>query len=223
MKKYTNQKGQGLVEYALLLAIVVGIGSLIYSGSGLKDSISSIFGNSSNLLGTVASASKDPSSNLSGDDRNMKWLKDTLMGYINEKWFQDQVGHALTTRKNMDFTLAKDNAIGGLSDSESNSQFMNKIDDTYLGDCSWVMTEYTENGKAYYGVSIYDPAKNGGQKLSDLTPGPNGIQGVTTDVYKVDAATGEVTKYKSNAKQNVFKKTNNKTGNTYNVIRGNPQ
>ena len=223
MKKYNNQKGQGLVEYALILAIVVGIGSFIFSGSGLKDSISSIFGNTSNLLGTVASASKDPSSNLSGDDRNMKWLQETFMGYITEKWFQDQVGHALTTRKNMDFTLAKDNAIGGLSDSESNSQFMNKIDDSYLGDCSWVMTEYTENGKTYYGVSIYDPAKNGGQKLSDLTPGPDGIQGVTTDVYKVDAATNEVTKYKSNAKQNVFKKKNNKTGNTYNVIRGNPQ
>ena len=223
MKKYNNQKGQGLVEYALILAIVVGIGSFIFSGSGLKDSISSIFGTTSNLLGTVASASKDPSSNLSGDDRNMKWLQETFMGYITEKWFQDQVGHALTTRKNMDFTLAKDNAIGGLSDSESNSQFMNKIDDSYLGDCSWVMTEYTENGKTYYGVSIYDPAKNGGQKLSDLTPGPDGIQGVTTDVYKVDAATNEVTKYKSNAKQNVFKKTDNKTGNTYNVIRGNPQ
>ena len=222
MKKYTNQKGQGLIEYALMLAIVVGIGSFIFSGSGLKDSISSIFGNTSNLLGNVASASKDPS-NISSGDRNMKWLQETFMGYITEKWFQNQVGHALTTRKNMDFTLAKDNAFGGLSDSESNSQFMNKIDDSYLGDCSWVMTEYTENGKTYYGISIYDPAKNGGQKLSDLTPGSDGIQGVTTDVYKVDAATNEVTKYKSNAKQNVFKKTDNKTGNTYNVIRGNPQ
>lgn len=223
MWKYNNQKGQDLIEYALLLAIVVGIGSFIFSGSGLKDSISSIFGNSSSLLGNVASASKDPSSNLSGDDRNMKWLKDTLMGYINEKWFQDQVGYALTTRKDMDFTKVRDDKFGGLSDSESNSNFMDKIDDSYLGDCIWVMTEYTENGNIYYGVSIYDPSKNGGQKLSDLTPGPEGIQGVTTDVNKIDTTTGDVTKYKSDAKQNVFKKTNNTTGTTYNVIRGNPK
>ena len=71
MKKYNNQKGQDLIEYALLLAIVVGIGSFIYSGSGMKDSISSIFGNTSNILGIAASDSANPSKDTV-DDRNMK-------------------------------------------------------------------------------------------------------------------------------------------------------
>lgn len=216
MWKQNNQKGQGLVEYALMLAIVVGIGSFIFSGSGLKDSISSIFGNTSKLLGTVASASKDPSSNLSGDDRNMKWLQDTFMGYITEKWFQDQVGHALTNRTEMDFTNSKDTAIGGLSDSESNSNFMGNFDWKDLGDCSWVMTEYTKDGQPYYGVSIYDPSKNGGKKLSEQ---PTGSNNIITDVYRVDPNTGKVTQVASNVNQSVFQKTD-KSGNTYNVIRG---
>lgn len=215
MKKYNNQKGQDLIEYALMLAIVVGIGSFIYSGSGMGNSISNIFGNTSNLLGVVASASKDPS-NLSSDDRNMKWLQETFMGYITKKWFQDQVGHSLTNRTEMDFTNAKDTAIGGLSDSESNSNFMSHFDWNELGDCSWVMTEYTKDGKPYYGVSIYDPSKNGGKKLSEQ---PTGSNNIITDVYHVDPNTGKVTQVASNVNQSVFKKTD-KNGNTYNVIRG---
>lgn len=217
MWKRTRQKGQGLIEYALLLAIVVGIGSILTSGIG--DSISAIFGNASNLLGTVASNTKDSSSNMSSNDRNMKWLKDTLMGYISEDWFQDQVNYAITKRDNLDFTEYRDNLFGGLSDSESNSNFMNQINDSDLGDCSWVMSEYMKDGKQYYGVSIYDPSKNGGQKLSELKPG---TEGIITDIYQVDPNTGKVTQLESNVKQNVKQKTD-KNGYTYNVIRGNPQ
>lgn len=193
------------------------IGSILTSGFG--DSISAIFGNASNLLGTVASNEKDPSSNMSSNDRNMKWLKDTLMGYISEDWFQDQVNYAITKRDNLDFTEYRDNLFGGLSDSESNSNFMNQINDSDLGDCSWVMSEYMKDGKQYYGVSIYDPSKNGGQKLSELKPG---TEGIITDIYQIDPNTGKVTQLESNVKQNVKQKTD-KNGYTYNVIRGNPQ
>ena len=217
MWKRTRQKGQGLIEYALLLAIAVGIGSILTSGFG--DSISAIFGNASNLLGTVASNEKDPSSNMSSNDRNMKWLKDTLMGYISEDWFQNQVNYAITKRDNLDFSEYRDNLFGGLSDSESNSNFMNQINDSDLGDCSCVMSEYMKDGKQYYGVSIYDPSKNGGQKLSELKPG---TEGIITDIYQVDPNTGKVTQLESNVKQNVKQKTD-KNGYTYNVIRGNPQ
>lgn len=37
VKPYLGEKGQDLVEYALLLAIVVGIGFLIYQQSGLNN------------------------------------------------------------------------------------------------------------------------------------------------------------------------------------------
>ena len=43
--KYFGEKGQDLIEYALLLAIVVGNGYLIYTTSGLNDNIQSIFSN----------------------------------------------------------------------------------------------------------------------------------------------------------------------------------
>lgn len=49
-----GQKGQDLIEYALLLAIVVGIGYLIYTTSGLQDNIKSIFSNASTLTSSAA-------------------------------------------------------------------------------------------------------------------------------------------------------------------------
>lgn len=51
-----GQKGQDLIEYALLLAIVVGIGYLIYTTSGLNDNIQSIFTNASKVTSSAASA-----------------------------------------------------------------------------------------------------------------------------------------------------------------------
>lgn len=51
-----GQKGQDLIEYALLLAIVVGIGYLIYTTSGLNDNIQSIFLNAGSVTSFAASA-----------------------------------------------------------------------------------------------------------------------------------------------------------------------
>lgn len=50
-----GQKGQDLIEYALLLAIVVGIGYLIYTTSGLNDNIQSIFTNAKSVTSSAAS------------------------------------------------------------------------------------------------------------------------------------------------------------------------
>lgn len=44
-----KQKGQDLIEYALMLALVVGIGSFIYT-QGYGDNISAVFNNTGNLL-----------------------------------------------------------------------------------------------------------------------------------------------------------------------------
>lgn len=48
-----SQKGQGLVEYALMLAIIIGSGWGIYSQTGVADSIKNVFGNASSLMETV--------------------------------------------------------------------------------------------------------------------------------------------------------------------------
>lgn len=49
MKK---QKGQDLIEYALMLALVVGIGGFIYT-QGYGANISGVFNNAGNLLEQV--------------------------------------------------------------------------------------------------------------------------------------------------------------------------
>lgn len=48
-----SQKGQDLVEYALMLAIIIGIGWGIYSQTGIADSIKNVFGNASSLMETA--------------------------------------------------------------------------------------------------------------------------------------------------------------------------
>ena len=60
VKPYLGEKGQDLVEYALLLAIIVGIGYLIYDQSNLRDSLTNIFSNAGVVAGKASTAS-DPS------------------------------------------------------------------------------------------------------------------------------------------------------------------
>lgn len=50
-----GEKGQDMVEYALMLAIIVGIGWLIYNQNGLSSQINSVFSSSKNLMSTAAS------------------------------------------------------------------------------------------------------------------------------------------------------------------------
>ncbi|CUN89215.1 Flp family type IVb pilin [Mitsuokella jalaludinii] len=52
-----RQKGQGIVEYALILAFVVGIGGVLFANGNLADSIRSVFSNVNTL---IEEASKPP-------------------------------------------------------------------------------------------------------------------------------------------------------------------
>ena len=57
-----REKGQNLIEYALLLAIIAGIGFLIYQQSFMGDSIRTVFNNAGNLMenaGSKDSAKED--------------------------------------------------------------------------------------------------------------------------------------------------------------------
>lgn len=57
VKPYLGEKGQDMVEYALMLAIIVGIGWLIYQQSGIANSINNVFTNASNLMEAANSQS----------------------------------------------------------------------------------------------------------------------------------------------------------------------
>lgn len=54
---YGSEKGQDLIEQALLLALIVAVGMLIYQTSGLKDSLVTIFTNANTVANTAASVS----------------------------------------------------------------------------------------------------------------------------------------------------------------------
>lgn len=60
VKPVLGEKGQDMVEYALMLAIIVGIGWLIYQQAGLADSIKQVFSDSSSLMTEAASKSVKP-------------------------------------------------------------------------------------------------------------------------------------------------------------------
>ena len=55
-----GEKGQDMVEYALMLAIIVGIGWMIYQQSDLANQIKQVFTDSSTLISTAAENSAPP-------------------------------------------------------------------------------------------------------------------------------------------------------------------
>ena len=61
-----GEKGQDMVEYALMLAIIVGIGWLIYQQGNLADSIKQVFSDSSDLMTEAAKTSAQPSPGTPG-------------------------------------------------------------------------------------------------------------------------------------------------------------
>ena len=204
-----RQKGNNFVEYALMLGLVVGIGWGVLGSYG--DGIPGIFGSAAELLQAGSKSDKVY-------DRHMKWLQDTLKdtkaGFQSFAGFMNGPnGNYFDKRKGPEFTTEN-----GLIDSDSKSNFVNKIDYRALQNDSWAMVGYKENGKLYYAVAIYSPDKNGGIKLADQPVGAK----VTTDVYRVDpnATTDAITRLDGNAQMKVGENTRKDgTGTKYHVLR----
>lgn len=202
-----RQKGNNFVEYALMLGLVVGIGWGVLGSYG--DDIPRVFGSAAELLQAGSKSDKVY-------DRHMKWLQDTLKD--TEAGFQSFAGfmngpngNYFDKRKGPEFTTEN-----GLIDSDSKSNFVNKIDYRALESDSWAMVGYKENDQLYYAVSIYSPDKNGGKTLAEQTVGTK----VTTDVYRVNPATGEIKRLKNNVSMQVGENTRKDgTGTTYHVLR----
>ncbi len=175
-----------------MLGLVVGIGWGVLGSYG--DGIPRMFGSAAELLQAGSKSDKVY-------DRHMKSLQDTLKD--TEAGFQSFAGfmngpngNYFDKRKGPEFTTEN-----GLIDSDSKSNFVNKIDYRALQNDSWAMVGYKENGKLYYAVAIYSPDKNGGIKLADQPVGAK----VTTDVYRVDpnATTDAITRLDGNAQMKV--------------------
>ena len=209
-----RQKGNNFVEYALMLALVVGIGWGILGSYG--DGIPGIFGSAAELL---QAGSKSTEQKVY--DRHMKWLKDTLLALAQRgtdagfQSFADYMGGTGGTyfdkRKRPEFTTEN-----GLIDSDSLSKFVGQIDSSALESDSWAMVGYKENGKLYYAVAIYSPDKNDGKTLAQQPVGTK----VTTDVYRVNPATGDIIRLDNSAQMQVGEKTRKDgSGLTYHTLR----
>lgn len=202
-----RQKGNNFVEYALMLALVVGIGWGVLGSYG--DGIPGIFGSAAELLQAGSKSDKVY-------DRHMKWLQDTLKdtkagfqsfaGYMN-----GPNGNYFDQRKGPEFTTEN-----GLIDSDSKSKFVKQIDSRALESDSWAMVGYKENDQLYYAVAIYSPDKYGGMTLADQPVGTP----VKTDVYRVNPDTGEIKRLKNNVSMQVGENTRKDgTGTKYHVLR----
>ena len=218
-----GQKGNNFVEYALMLAMVVGIGWGILGFYG--DGIPGIFDSAAELLQTGGKSDGEGKPEQDTEqkvyDRHMKWLKDTLLkgtdaGFQSFAGFMGGPnGTYFDQRKGPEFTTKKKN---GQIDSDSLSTFVNKIDSRALESDSWAMVGYKENGQLYYAVAIYSPDKNGGIKLADQPVRAT----VKTDVYLVDPdpatnATNAIRRLENNRLMQVAENTKN--GSTYHVLR----
>lgn len=216
-----GQKGNNFVEYALMLALVVGIGWGLLGSYG--DGIPGIFGSASELLQAGGKSDEDgkPNTEQKVYDRHMKWLSETLLALTKKETgagfqsFADYMGGLngayFDKRKGPEFTTTN-----GLIDSDSLSKFVGQIDSSALQNDSWAMVGYKdkENGQLYYAVSIYSPDKNGGKTLAEQTLGTK----VTTDVYRVNPATNEILRLEGNASMQVAENTR-KDGSTYHTLR----
>lgn len=216
-----GQKGNNFVEYALMLGLVVGIGWGVLGSYG--DGIPGIFGSAAELLQAGGKSDEDgkPDTEQKVYDRHMKWLQDTLLALTKKETgngftsFADYMGglngNYFDKRKGPEFTTTN-----GLIDSDSLSKFVSQIDSSALENDSWAMVGYKEKGQLYYAVSIYSPDKNGGKTLADQSVGTK----VTTDVYRVNPATGEIKRLKNNVSMQVGENTRKDgSGSTYHVLR----
>lgn len=214
-----GQKGNNFVEYALMLALVVGIGWGLLGSYG--DGIPGIFGSAAELLQAGGKSDEDgkPNTEQKVYDRHMKWLQDTLLALTQKETgagFQSFVdymggtnGNYFDQRKGPEFTTTN-----GLIDSDSLSPFVSQIDSSALENDSWAMVGYKEKDQLYYAVAIYSPDKNKGTKLTDQTVGTK----VTTDVYRVNPTTGDIIRLDSSIQMQVAEKKR-KNGTTYRVLR----
>lgn len=214
-----RQKGNNFVEYALMLALVVGIGWGLLGSYG--DGIPGIFGSAAELLQAGGKSDEDgkPNTEQKVYDRHMKWLQDTLLALTQKETgagFQSFVdymggtnGNYFDQRKGPEFTTTN-----GLIDSDSLSPFVSQIDSSALENDSWAMVGYKEKDQLYYAVAIYSPDKNKGTKLTDQTVGTK----VTTDVYRVNPTTGDIIRLDSSVQMQVAEKKR-KNGTTYRVLR----
>lgn len=170
-----NQKGQDLVEYALMLAIIIGIGWGIYSQTGVADSIKNVFGNASSLMETA----KKQGVNLNWDEIFQCLQKVQSNGNYNEN-----------PQSGMNYTRGMIQS-GWLTNEDKQNSTIGKLA-SELGATMW--TYYNGLNTAPYklgpdGGGLYWTTED---LSSGLTPeGKKGYSQQTVLSYRYDPSTGQ--------------------------------
>lgn len=126
-----NQKGQDLVEYALMLAIIIGIGWGIYSQTGVADSIKNVFGNASSLMETAKKQGV-----------NLNW--DEILKRLREVQSKDAYNSGNTT-SGMSYKRGMIQS-GWLTDEDKTDSTIGKLA-TELGATMWTFYNGENQGK----------------------------------------------------------------------------
>lgn len=139
MKK---QKGQDLIEYALMLALVVGIGGFIYT-QGYGDYISGVFNNAGNLLEQV--------------DKSQEEAKEEAARNADRS-YADYLGELLKKAvANETIKLSNGSSVYLLVQNEPNSKYSGThMNAAKTGDTVWIKDK--EYGKNAWFSSILDAA-----------------------------------------------------------------
>ena len=179
-----SEKGQDLIEYALLLALLVAVGVLIYSQSGLNNSLQTIFRNSGNLMETAASEGTNGANNE------------------EHRTIPELVGQAIT-----DGTLTLDRGQYLFSGTDAASQVAGNLGIPFAPGDAWTIgRQASRDGTTDYCVLMYYSAEQSGDLSNYATGGSDwnwtvndrgfytsrkGSQiQVPVDYYIYDASTG---------------------------------
>lgn len=138
LKIFFREKGQDLVEYALLLAIIVGIGFLIYDQSRMENSIRTVFNNAGNLMENAAGPAKN-----------------------NEAVFPGSIGEAI---RNGSLHLAENTFI--YSDASDSQDIARSLGIPFSEGDAWTIGRTTGGNIDDYVLIYYSAASNGGIPIS---------------------------------------------------------
>lgn len=197
-----KEKGQDIIEYALMLAVVVGIGFGIYSygGQGITNSISNVFNNAGSLLDSAsvpaASSPEDIIKRLKdGRYQNLAdMLNETPKGSALDIAFDSDEGKELSRKLNIqtpegDGWYARVNTDGFFvvtyySAAANNWVTFKQLRDNYKSNPD----KYGKDSKGYYKTRItineglYN--QNGIEKYNGTTTGHvEGLNGSMTSIY----------------------------------------
>lgn len=170
-----SQKGQDLVEYALMLAIIIGIGWGIYSQTGVADSIKNVFGNASSLMETAKKQGV-----------NLNW--DEIFQRLREVQSKDAYNSGNTT-SGMSYKRGMIQS-GWLTDEDKTDSTIGKLA-TELGATMWTFYNGENQGKlGTEGGGLYWTTED--LKSAKLTAeGNNPYSQETVLSYRYDPSTGQ--------------------------------